>query len=225
MNGITQADIFKGLTRQQCERVLEHGRRKRLRPQEVLFRQGDPATHCYRLQKGRIKLSMVNEQGREATIRYVGGGEMAAAVAVMKDGIYLVTAEAIEETEVTGWDKPTMIAQMHRCPDIAINLLHIILSRIDDVQQRYLEVCTEQVARRIARTLLRLMRSAGSRQAAGISIDIPLSRQDIADYAGTTLFTVSRTLSGWEKAGWIKSGREKIVVTDPHALVSFSEGA
>ena len=67
------------------------------------------------------------------------------------------------------------------------------------------------------------MRSAGSKTSEGIQIAIPLSRQNIAGYAGTTLFTVSRTLRTWEKEGWIKSGRERITVTDPHALVSFAE--
>jgi CRP-like cAMP-binding protein len=50
-----------------------------------------------------------------------------------------------------------------------------------------------------------------------------LSRQNIADYSGTTLYTVSRTLSAWEKNGWVKSGREQIVITNPHALVQFAE--
>ena len=110
-----------------------------------------------------------------------------------------------------------------RFPETAINLLRIVLARIDDVQQRYLEICTEQVDRRIARSLLRLMRWKGVKQNNGILIEIPLSRQNIADYSGTTLYTVSRTLSGWEKKNWIKSGREKIIVTDPHALVAFAE--
>ncbi|MBW1802986.1 MAG: winged helix-turn-helix domain-containing protein, partial [Deltaproteobacteria bacterium] len=94
-----------------------------------------------------------------------------------------------------------------------------------DVQDRYLEVCTKNVDQRIARTLLRIMRGAGSKTRSGIQIDIPLSRQNIADYSGTTLYTVSRTLSAWEKVGRIKSGRERIMITDPHALVQFSENA
>jgi CRP-like cAMP-binding protein len=69
------------------------------------------------------------------------------------------------------------------------------------------------------------MRWAGSKEKDGILIDIPVSRQNIADYTGTTLYTVSRTLSAWEKKGWVKSGREKIVITDPHALVTFADGA
>ena len=116
-----------------------------------------------------------------------------------------------------------MVKMMHRYPDIAISLLNIVLERIEDVQNRYMEVCTERVDQRIARSLLRLMRRAGSRTGNGILIDIPLSRGDIADYSGTTLYTVSRTLSAWEKKGWIRSGRERIVITDPHAMVQFSE--
>ena len=112
---------------------------------------------------------------------------------------------------------------LHQYPNIAINLLGIILERMDDVQHRYLEICTERVDQRIARSLLRLMRRAGSKTGFGIQIDMPLSRRNIADYSGTTVYTVSRTLSAWEKNGWIKSGREQIVVTDPHALVQFAE--
>jgi CRP-like cAMP-binding protein len=73
------------------------------------------------------------------------------------------------------------------------------LERIEDVQNRYLEVCTEHVDQRIARSLLRLMRRAGLKVPEGMHIDIPLSRQNIADYSGTTLYTVSRTLSAGEK--------------------------
>jgi CRP-like cAMP-binding protein len=116
-----------------------------------------------------------------------------------------------------------MMYLMRRYPDITINLLGIILYRLEDVQNRYLEIATERVERRIALTLLRLMRSAGSKTSEGIYIDIPLGRQNIADYSGTTLYTVSRTLSTWEKRGWVKSGRERIIVTDPHSLVSFAE--
>ncbi len=223
-DGIPKTDVFQGLTTEQYNSVIAGGLRKRLQPKGILFRQGDSATYCYLVNQGRLKLTKLNEQGKEVIIRYIGNGELTAAVTVLKNGLYPVTAESMQETEVIGWDKPTMVAHMHRYPDIAINLLRIILHRIEDVQQRYLEVCTEQVDRRIAHTLLRLMRSVGSKHPEGIVIDIALSRQNIADYSGTTLYTASRTLSAWEKKGWIKSGREKIIVVDPHALVTFAEG-
>ena len=117
---------------------------------------------------------------------------MTAAIAVLKNWTYPVTAESIKETDVTCWDKSAMMQWLHQYPDIAINLLSIVLERIDDVQHRYLEICTERVDQRIARSLLRFMRRAGLKTSSGIRIDIPLSRQNIADYSGTTLYTVSR---------------------------------
>jgi len=218
-----RSDVFERLTDQQLASIVQKGRAVKLRPKSILFHQGEPAQSCFMVKHGHLKLTQLNEQGKEVIFRYIGSGELTAAIAVLKKWTYPVTAEAIEETEVVGWDKPTMVELMHQYPDIAINLLGIVLERIVDVQDRYLEACSEHVDQRIARSLLRLMRRAGSKIPDGIHIDIPLSRQNIADYSGTTLYTVSRTLSAWEKKGWIQSGRERIVVKDPHALVQFSE--
>lgn len=217
------SEVFRSLTGEQFTGLLKKGRRIKLQPKRILFNQGDPANSCFLVNQGRLKLTKLNEQGKEVILRYIVTGELTAAIAVLKNWKYPVTAESIQETDVIGWDKPTMMAMMHRYPTIAINLLGIILERIDDMQHRYLEICTEHVEQRIARSLLRIMRRAGVKTSEGISIDIPLSRQNIADYSGTTLYTVSRTLSVWEKQGWIHSGRERIVITKPHALVRFAE--
>lgn len=222
-DNLRRSDIFKTLTREQYAELLNRGHSIKLQPKTILFHQGDSAKRCFRVNRGRLKLTKLNEQGKEVIFRYIGAGELTAAIAVLKNRGYLVTAESTEETDVTGWDKPTMLQWLRRYPDITISLMGIILDRIDDIQHRYLEICTEHVNQRIARSLLRLMRRAGSKTPDGILIGIPLSRQNIADYSGTTLYTVSRTLSAWEKKGWIKSGREQITITNPHALVQFAE--
>ena len=219
-----RTDIFKGLTDAQWVQLVRNGQHERFQPKRTLFFQGDLAERFYLVNKGRLKLFKLSESGKEVIIRYIGAGEMAAAVAVLNARDYPVSAEAVEETEVTGWDKPTFLRLLHDHPEIAINMLGVVLERLDEVQQRYLELCSEGVEQRIARTLLRLMQRAGSRRADGILIELPLSRQSIADYSGTTLYTVSRILSSWEKSGWVQSGRERVLITDPHALVKFAEG-
>jgi CRP-like cAMP-binding protein len=94
---------------------------------------------------------------------------------------------------------------------------------VRDFQDRVRELSTERVERRIARALIRLVRQAGKKVQEGVLIDLPLSRQDLAEMSGTTLFTVSRTLSQWESKGLIQSGRERVVVRNPHGLVSIAE--
>ncbi len=218
-----EPDLFKGLSPEQCDQIIEDGKYRVLKPKGVLFHQGDPAKNFFLVNSGRLKLSKLNENGKEVIIRYIGTGEFTAAITCLQGWDYTVTAESVENSEVTGWNKAMVLKLMETYPAIAINLLGIILMRMDDVQHRYLELCTERVEQRIARSLLRLMRSAGVKTQEGIHINLPLSRQNIADFSGTTLFTVSRTLSVWVKNGWISSGREKITIIDPHSLVLFTE--
>jgi CRP-like cAMP-binding protein len=214
---------FNGIDPRHKEAILARGRPTRLDAGQTLFHQGSPARRCYMVISGRLKLVKLHEQGKEAVLRYIGPGDITAAVAVFKEKAYPLTAVAIGETMVTGWDRATIMALLREFPDLAIHLLQVVVERLDEVQTRYLELNAEQVQQRLARALLRIMKHSGRRTPEGILIDFPLSRQELADYTGTTLFTVSRTLSAWEKNGWVVSGRERITITDPHALVKFSE--
>jgi len=79
------------------------------------------------------------------------------------------------------------------------------------------------VEQRVAGTLVRLARQAGKRVRSGILIDIHLSRQDLAEMTGTTLYTVSRILSRWEQEGLVELGRERVVIRNGHGLVEIAE--
>jgi len=219
----SRSDLFAGIEADKLSNIFSFGDQRIYKSGTTLFREGYPAEKSYLVLKGRLKLSKLHEFGKEAIVRYINPGEMTAAVSVFRGRDYPVTAQAVGTSEVVGWDRETMLEIMNAYPQIAINMLGMVVERLDDIQSRYLEFQAERVEQRIARALLRIMKKSGRRTDEGILIDFRLSRQDLADYSGTTLYTVSRTLSIWEKNGWIRSGRERIIVTDPHALVSFAE--
>jgi CRP-like cAMP-binding protein len=75
----------------------------------------------------------------------------------------------------------------------------------------------------VARALLRLARQTGRRVENGVLLDLPLSRQDLGEMTGTTLYTVSRIMSNWEQKGLIETGRERVVILEPHGLVTIAE--
>ena len=68
-------EVFKGLTSEQFTGLLKQGRRIKLRPKSILFNQGDPATSCFFVNQGRLKLTKLNEQGKEVILRYIVTGE------------------------------------------------------------------------------------------------------------------------------------------------------
>ena len=97
-------------------------------------------------------------------------------------------------------------------PKFGAHILRMMSGRVQEAHARMREMATERVERRVARALLRLAREAGKRTEAGIEIAMPLSRQDVAEMTGTTLYTVSRLLSAWEEEGLVDVGRQRIVI-------------
>jgi CRP-like cAMP-binding protein len=219
----SRSDFFAGIKKEKLSEIFSLGHRRVYKSGATVFREGNPALRSYWVLKGRLKLSKLHEGGKEAIVRYISPGEITAAVAVFNEKNYPVTAQAVGIVEVVGWAHQTMLELMTAHPQLAINMLRAVVERLDDIQRRYLGMRVERVEKRIAQALLRIMKQSGRKTDEGILIDFRLSRQDLADYTGTTLYTVSRTLSNWEKNGWIASGRERIVVTNPHALMTFAE--
>jgi CRP-like cAMP-binding protein len=87
-----------------------------------------------------------------------------------------------------------------------------------------IEMSTKHVEQRIARALLRLIHQTGRKVPQGIEINFPITRKDVSEMTGTTLQTVSRLLSSWEKRGFVTSKRKKIIICDPHQLTLLGEG-
>lgn len=90
-------------------------------------------------------------------------------------------------------------------------------------QRRQPHRATGHVEQRVARALLRLINQSGIKVAQGIEIGFPITRQDVSELTGTTLHTVSRLLSAWEKDGMVSSKRKKITICDPHRLMLLSD--
>jgi CRP-like cAMP-binding protein len=221
---IAAVPLFNGLDRSALDDVEREGRIVRAASGRAFFREGEPARVFYVLRSGRVKFTQTTAEGHEVILRIVGSGEPFGGVAAfVENAIYPVTARAVEAAEAYAWDGAKMLALMRRFPEIGINAARLIANRFHDLQRQHRELMTERVERRIARALLRLALGAGRRVEGGVEIDFPLSRQDLAQMTGTTLFTVSRILSAWEHDGLIAAGRRRVVVKRPHALVQIAE--
>ncbi len=215
--------LFDGLDAAALVDVVQQARTRRVPKATLIFAQGDEAQGGHALIDGRVKIVQSNSEGQQVVMRFIGPGEMFGTLAMFTDGTYPADAVAVSDCVEIHWPAATMTALMERYPRIALNALGIVGQRLRDVQVRLREGATERVERRVARALIRLVRQAGRRVDSGVEIDFPLSRQDLAEMTGTTLHTVSRTLSAWESQGIVESGRQHVVIRKPHALVAIAE--
>ncbi|MBI4915877.1 MAG: Crp/Fnr family transcriptional regulator [Acidobacteria bacterium] len=190
---------------------------------ETLFREGEEAEEFLVVLAGRVKLTQLGSDGQEVIARFLGPGDMCAAVAIFPGGTYPATAEAVEETRALGWRREPIDALLRRYPAFAVRAMRVLSERVRELQDRVRELSTERVAQRIARALVRLARQVGRPVEEGVLLDLPLTREDLANMTGTTLYTVSRVLTEWETAGIVRTRRRRVVIRRPHGLVSIAE--
>ena len=218
-----QLSLFSGLTTAEEAEVRKHGQRRAVERGAFVVHQGDPAQSIFYLDEGRAKLSQVTPDGQEVAFRYLGAGDTFGAIAITPGAIYPVSVEAVEDCQVLAWDRDTIQKLLAKNARLGLNLTTILTTMVRQLQDQVRELATERAERRIARALTRLARQMGRRVENGILIDMPLSRQDLAELTGTTLYTVSRVLSQWEQQGIVESGRERILLRIPHRLVLIAD--
>jgi CRP-like cAMP-binding protein len=170
-----------------------------------------------------VKLSQLTPEGHQVVLRIIGPSDAFGGVAAFGGGTYPVTAEAVTHVAVLEWPGPIMATLMEKYPRLALNAVRFVAARLHELQVQYRQLATEKVERRVARALLRLVEHAGRRTDSGVLIDLPLSRQDIAQMTGTTLYTVSRIISRFEGVGLVEAGRQSIVIRNPHGLMSVAD--
>ena len=189
----------------------------------AVFREGDAAVAFFVLETGSIKLTQLTPEGHQVVVRLLGPGDAFGGVAAFGGAAYPVTAEAITEASALEWPGDVMAGLMERYPRLALNAVNYVAERLHELQVRYRQLATEKVERRVARALLRLVQQAGRRVETGVLIDLPLSRDDIAQMTGTTLYTVSRIISRFETDGLVEAGRQRMVIRNPHGLLRIAD--
>jgi len=177
-----------------------------------IFDQGERVERAHALLGGAVRISQAGSDGEQVVIRFIGPGEIFGSVAIYTDGHYPADAVAMTDAMEVSWSHGDLIALMERHSRIAINMVTIIGKRLAVLQDRVRELATQRAERRIANTLLRLARQTGRTTEAGREIGFPLRRKDIADISGTTLYTVSRTLTQWGRKGWIISDNQQLTL-------------
>lgn len=216
-------ELFRGLPNTALDTVTAVARVRRLVKGLRIFSQGDAGVRAHALIQGGVRISQSGSDGAQVVIRFIGPGEIFGAVSLFTDGHYPADAVTMSETLEASWSEAELLELMARFPQIAINVIHIIGKRLQEVQERVRELATQRADRRVAHAVLRLARQAGHSTVDGTAIEFPLRRKDVADISGTTLHTASRILTAWEKAGLLVTNNQHLTIRQPAELLRIAE--
>jgi CRP-like cAMP-binding protein len=216
--------LFAALPAEKQAAVEQQMVRQHHEKDEYLFFEGEPAEWLVFVAEGRVKMIKHSESGRETILTTFGPGQVVGEVGVLAGEAYPATAQVLEPAVTLSLRREGYATLVRRHPDLAWALIEELGQRLQQAHEKIRSLAVEKVERRVARLLVRLANTAGERLEAGaVRITVPLTRQDIADMAGTVVETAIRTMSKFQKQGWIETQEGYIVLLQPHALVAVAE--
>ncbi len=216
---------FSRLSRGQIREILDLATPRRYEEGAAVFHEGAEADRFFLLLDGTIRVVRSTPDGAQVVPLHIPAGHLFGIARALGRSTYPATAMAAAESISLCWPMRHWDRFVESYPGFATETWRDIGARMEEMHHRIIELATRAVEQRVASALLRLVGQFGRKSGAGIDIDFPITRADLSDMTGTTLHTVSRLLSGWERDGVVASARRHITVVDPHRLMLLSGAA
>lgn len=213
---IHASQLFAGLSQPAYERIAWLARPKTFARDEMLFMQGEPARNVFLIRSGNVKITQLAPNGNEVILWMYGVGNVIGALSEPTSCCYTCSVSALEPCTALVWEFAALQGVMLEHSQIRKNASLILTTRLNELEERFREVATEKVPKRVALALLRLVRHIGKEVHEGV--EVSLSREELAQMTGTTLFTISRLISKWSELGLVLPRREALIVRDSHRL-------
>jgi len=168
---------------------------------QVLFSQGDAADAVFYIQTGRVKLTVVSPQGKEAVVAILEPSAFFGEACLAGELVRMATAIALDPAKIVRLDKATMIRVLHEEPSFAELFLAYLLSRNLRIQEDLVDQLFNSAEKRLARVLLLLAHFGKEGKPEPVLAKI--SQETLADMVGTTRSRVSFFLNKFRKLGFI----------------------
>jgi CRP/FNR family cyclic AMP-dependent transcriptional regulator len=220
---IETSALFRDLPRPILDELVRLCVHRRLEPEQVLFRKGDPGDALYGVLSGRLRIHSVAADGRDALLNVMQAGDVFGEIALIDGLPRTADATALDEVELVVLRRHDFVELLRREPDLGLHLLKLMCRRLRWVSDMVEDATFLPAPARLAKRLLHLARTQGRACAEGILIDWKLPQRVIGELAGVSRETTNKHLRAWSQRGWIAIKRETVVVRDLTALQEVSE--
>jgi len=216
---------FDGVSAEVAEYCLRLGRPFAAKRGEILARQADPADRCFYVRSGYGKVTSNSLDGHQILLCFVGPRDLVGQSAVTPDlETYLTTTVVVEPMELVFWTRGVALEISTQYPQIHARLDASLARNIQVLLARLHTVGEGPVPRRLAIALLELADRHGEATEGGVTIAPLVTREDLSNLTGSSLYTASRVLSEWETDGLIVSRRGRLRLLNVARLQSLARG-
>lgn len=212
--------MFKELTEEEFNKLTDKMTCFHFDKGECICYEGEKVSKLFLIGKGSVKTSKVTKDGREQIMHLFSTGDYFGETSIFdKDGEIFFNAVALNDVLVCALDKDTFNSILEESPKIAMVVLKSLTNRLRDAEKFAYKLVVNDVRVRIACMLKEFKGRYGKIENGEIFIDLPINREDMANYCGITRETMSRKLSGFEHEGLIEiRGNKSLIIKDLEKL-------
>ncbi|HBI26183.1 MAG TPA: Crp/Fnr family transcriptional regulator [Peptococcaceae bacterium] len=197
---VYQVPIFNHLEDEQMAEIAEVIQSDAYKKGEIIYRAGDQSDSLYVVRSGRVRIYRLSESGKEQLVRFLSPGDFTGELALFSESVHESYAEAVEDTEVCLIARADLQRLLLNFPSISLKILAELSSRLEKSEKQTTRVSTEKVETRLALFIAECLDGEGS----SMEFVLPMSKRDLASFLGTTPETISRKLTDFEQAGYIR---------------------
>ena len=212
---ISIVPIFNHLDQNEMQEIVKESHSNSHTKGQTIYQAGEKSDGLYIVHKGRVKIYRLSDNGKEQLVRILKPGDFTGELSLFNESVHDAYAEALEPVELCVMGRDNFQQFLLKYPAIALKVLTEFSTRLAKTEKQAASIAMESTETRVAIYLADLVEEQKRSD-----VNLPMSRKDLASHLGTTPETVSRKLTDFENAGWIKqNGQREIIILDLDALL------
>ena len=215
---LTKARIFQSLEPDAIDAILARAVVRRAERGEIIRRRGDPGTGMVIIVNGRVRISLVSEDGREVTLTMLGPGEVLGEMSLLDGSECSADATALDDCTLLAIDRTQFLRLLKSNSELCLQLMAVLFQRLRRANAALEDMALLDLSTRLGRLLMRLAGDYGIPGPNGTRIELKMSQKDLSSLAGASREKVNRQLRQWEDEGIIGKDNGRIVILRPEAL-------
>jgi len=218
---VRNTSIFKDLNGKEIEELSHSKGCHVYKKGQVIFYEGNYPSGLFCINKGKIKIYKLGESGKEQIVRLAKIGDIIGYRALVSGEPYRGSAEALEDAVLCHIPKESFLSIMQNDGPFAMRFMQLLCQELGEAEARLLDIAQKSVRERLAEVLLILKEKFGYEDQ-DQTLNITLTREDLANIVGTATETVIRLLSDFKKENLIELKGKKIQLVDVAGLIKVA---
>lgn len=189
---------------------------------QVVFYEGNHANGLFCIYDGKVKLTKLGKDGKEQIVRFSRDGEIIGYRSLLSNEPYHATATVLEDSYICLITKEKFLQTVTENPKFSLKVIQLLSKDLKGAEQHLMDIAQKTVKERIAESILLLKNTFGY-LVDGETLNIHMTRSEIADMAGTTTETTIRTLAQLNDERLIRLEGKNIVISNLQGLLRYTE--